>query len=400
MNDERPGSLVVVVLALVLLVLAVALSWAQDAAPPTPTPDPETDAPPPAPPPPGEIAGAAALPYGTYALPFRGDAIWNRRIAQTAQYRPAGFSAERQRNFLPGAVGVHQVRPTDPTRKVYRATGAHFSTTCSGQDRSTEYYAVGLPNDLVVEEPLDNGFHLFVFPDGTVRGGMGWERCQPKGTAAQFFRGEARGYRIDGDGLTEPTLGLGAAQLAGLGGILRKGELTTSAGIAHALRLQLTHPVLSCARDDPTPGYRWPAKAADSGACTPDSPRQYEGDNSDVEMGSLLALPPWVDCTALRTPPGKKLCRALKTYGAYVADSCCNTQTARENFWMLAWEIHTPTDRTVEKELRNAYGIDARALKGDASGENTATRQFKADLDALYTNLHVITNTSPDTPKG
>jgi hypothetical protein len=345
-------------------------------------------------------ASAQSVTYGTFAHPFAATSIWNRKIAPTAKYRDANLSADNQTAFIPGSMGVHMVRYSDPVKTVYKARGSHFSQYCIGQDKSIAFFKVNLPRDLVVNESLDNGFHIFVYPDKSVRGGMGFERCSPTADPAQFFKGEAGGYRVDGDGLTGRHMGLGAAGLVSLGGIIRSGELLGTAPIAHALKVQLVHPTLYCHPMTDTKGFRWPAKSADSGACEAGSPRRYEGKNSDLEMGALLAMAPGYKCDALTTLPGRKICRAFQVYGGYVSDSCCNTRTSRENFWMLVFQIRTPSDRTVEKELRTTYNIRVDDLKCVLKDASQPTRDFKRDLDTVYNNLQVITNTSPQTPKG
>jgi hypothetical protein len=350
----------------------------------------------------GSSGAASAVTYGTFKNPFAANSIWNTRLASGARYVDAGFSATEQANFIPGSMGVHKVNPNDPLRKVYKRTSTHFSDYCSGVDQSVMWYQVNLPNSFIVNSSLDNGFHIFVFPNNTVRSGLGWERCAQGGQAAQVYKGEANGYSLAGDGLTDPDMGLGAAGLVSIGGMIRAGELTSPAGapISHALKVQLVHPTLYCNNSDSTKGYRWPARSADSGACTAGSPRRYEGTNPHVEMGSLLAMLPSYNCNALQTEPGRKICNALRTYGGYVSDSCCNQTTSKESFWMLVFEINTPNDRTVEKELHAQYNIEVSDLKGSAQGATAATCAFKADLDKIYNNMQVITNTSQAAPKG
>lgn len=187
--------------------------------------------------------------------------------------------------------------------------------------------------------------------------------------------------------------------MAALGGVMRSGELTTSAGtpIGHALKVILARKVLTYVASDPTPGYRWPALRADSGAST-----AYYGTNPEVEMGSLMAIRPTETESGLGllTEPGKKIFHALQTYGGYVQDACClDPDPSSWQAWMLGAELATDSIRTVEDQLQSTYGIDIGDLSA-APYSAQATANFKSDLNAIYNKLAVVSNATATNPKG
>jgi hypothetical protein len=77
------------------------------------------------------------------------------------------------------------------------------------------------------------------------------------------------------------------------------GELVPGGRIRHALKIAIHGSYLHYASDE-TPGYRWPASAADAVAST-----CYTGANPQLEMGALLALPASFEIEALGTEPAK-----------------------------------------------------------------------------------------------
>jgi len=326
---------------------------------------------------------------GTFTLPFSSDSIWNTPIADGAQHVTAGFSAKEQNNFIFEETAIHKVSTTDPLRRVYQKLSDPYCAGASNINTSALIYQVNIPDNLIYDNRKSNGIMVFVFPDGWVREGYLWERCSQGSEAAQrWYGGSVPGFDITGDGLGQGAQG--GSKLPGLGGTIRKGELTTPPGvpIPHALKLALSARVHYYNANDPTPGYRWPAKWADGYAST-----AYIGTNPEVEMGSLFAIhPTHTDKSlGLRTEPGKKIFKALQTYGAYVVDTCCLSSSWQA--WMLGAEIKTNRDLTVRKELEATYGITL-------GGTNQASVDFKSDLDVIYEQLMVVTNASSQNPKG
>ena len=70
------------------------------------------------------------------------------------------------------------------------------------------------------------------------------------------------------------------------------------------------------------PGYKWPAIRADNYANTPGAKNRYVGDDPNLVMGSLLAIPPNVTeaSLGLTTEVGRKLFFTLQNYGAYITE--------------------------------------------------------------------------------
>jgi len=109
----------------------------------------------------------------------------------------------------------------------------------------------------------------------------------------------------------------GGSGLSGVGGSLRVWEVNGTGAIAHALKLTMPSHTLSNCNN----GYRWPAIASDSGFDETSSSQYYAGSNCNLRMGSLLAVPPSVNCnTLVSSTLGRRLCKTFQDYGAYVVD--------------------------------------------------------------------------------
>jgi hypothetical protein len=147
--------------------------------------------------------------------------------------------------------------------------------------------------------------HLHVIqPDGvTVHETFQFSRTGPTtATAFKWATFDLRGSGIGTkSGVNDGTRAYGGSAL---GGLVRRAELERGV-IPHALALTLTNAQLKS-------GHVWPATSQDTGGSA------YAG---LVPMGSLVALPPSVDITALGlSPAGQVVARALQDYGAYVVD--------------------------------------------------------------------------------
>ena len=124
---------------------------------------------------------------------------------------------------------------------------------------------------------------------------------------------------IYGDGITGAQ---GGSHMSSVGGTIRLGEWETArveGRFRHALKTVLDSSNFSNDRGPgcDAPGCRWPAISSDCG----DSACGYSGGNSQVMMGTLLAVPPSYDCAGMRTEPGRIVCQTLKDYGMYIVDS-------------------------------------------------------------------------------
>jgi hypothetical protein len=153
----------------------------------------------------------------------------------------------------------------------------------------------------------------------------------------------------------------GGSALSGVGGSLRPGELNGSEPIRHVLKINLwAERFLSCSSS----GYRWPAYRADAYM----NCGTYGGSNPALRMGSLLAIHPNVNCdTTVSSRHARKLCQALKDYGAYVVDD-------------TYWDVH-------------AFALDEAAEFGDGG-------TFHPDMQKLFQMLHVVDNNGPSSVGG
>lgn len=266
-------------------------------------------APPPPPPPPPTGTRDPAL------WPFDKLSPWNYPIGSGAIYEPIR-SAIRGGGFTTGAINTESytvaiwvASASDPIRKIYR------------KDRSMAYFERRVPTAATPSKGTDA--HMIVIsPDhltafemiGAVKRADGdWE---VSGAAVDVDL-KAMGIRLPGgSGLTDGfVIAYGGSATAG---VIRAGELGT--GIKHALHF-MTDPKMWNRNAPGGRPYVWPASSADGYATQPE-PGGY-GSTGNLYMGSLVAIPPLVNISALglETPEGLVLARALQDYGAYGTDS-------------------------------------------------------------------------------
>lgn len=211
-------------------------------------------------------------------------------------------------------------------------------------------------------------------------------------------------FVVHGESLNETGIlgGHGGSALSSIGGTIRIGELTGDAPINHALKVNVwASQYLSYDADSETPGYRWPAIKADSYAGE-SGDRGYGGENPDLVMGSLLAIPTegqveqddgdtvtvsiTADYLGLQTEPARKLFYALQNYGAYVVDD-------------TAWDAQAfALESGALQDFEHAYGYSFEVAEYDKYDKNAhpETESFYQDMEALFEALHVVTNNAPD----
>jgi len=181
------------------------------------------------------------------------------------------------------------------------------------------------------------------------------------------------GNGLHGDGTYGTHYGSG---LSAIGGSIRKGEISSSKPIRHALKIELSWTQLFFNPYDNTDDkatYRWPAKNSDGGADGSNNPNlHYSGTNPSLREGSLLALLPGAteQSLGLKTAQGKKLFHAFQDYGAYVVD----TSGYGGNY------ANIPEESGVETTELTGWGN-----KG----------AFYDDMNAIYSQLQVVDNNSP-----
>ncbi len=304
--------------------------------------------------------------------PFESTSIWNMPIGSGAQYAPAGLPFT-ERNSLT-KVYLLALDADDP--EVDLIDPGTWRDRCSGTEPSG--YTLNLPDGYIVEPPSrgvngawdtpNNGF-AFLLPDGRtiINGGQG-ARCAPDGPLFGHTAGVTE-TDLYGDGRGG---GHGASHLSLLGGAIRPGELAGTEPIQHVLDLAIYSKYLySDDKQTKESTFRWPATSSDRYALDLDETDRYVGDDPELRMGSLLALPPDMNPLDLdvRTPVGQKLFAALRDYGAYITDDS-------------AWEA-------------NLLHVDEQAIDEVQWGE-VERREFGRMVAAL----HTITNNGPDSIGG
>jgi hypothetical protein len=291
--------------------------------------------------------------------PFSSTSIWNTPIGSDAEYVPANL----------GDVPLHELEhvyilrtsTADPARPLIRTGG--WRNRCSGTEYSGR--SIHLPDGWMPRPVKDtstpNNPGVFVQPDGrTVVEVNGMGRCDPTGPLYGQYRADHNGHVIDiyGDGVLGNR---GASAMSQFGGPIRHGELTSNEPIRHALDLLIWSEHLYWGGSKQN-SYRWPASDSDSYA----GPDRYRGTIPDLQMGSLLALPPSLtpDSLGLTTDVGRKLFAALQDYGSYVTEDA-------------AWNA---TYLAVESTAIGTFPW------GDAE---------RADMARMVQHLHVVTNNTP-----
>jgi hypothetical protein len=310
--------------------------------------------------------------------PFSQDSIWNLPIGSDAQYSPANLP---KAGYSSVDIDLLFIIPADsPLRPLYDP--GSWTNRCSGTT-TYENLSIRIPDDLIVPDAINtptkyytpNNAAALLQPDGrTIIQLEPMARCV-KGGPVYGYHWPKQDLDLYGQGISGSHLGSG---LSAIGGTIRKGELTGSAPIRHVLKIELWEKFLNYDPGTPTPGYRWPADRADSGA-----PSIYKGKDPQLVMGSLLAIAPNVteDSLGLTTPAGKKLFHALQDYGGYQVDA-----TGADTYALAV-------EQGVEEEFKAAYGYDFSA----AANSNNP---FYEDYMKLFQALNIVTNNAPDSVGG
>ena len=262
-----------------------------------------------------------------WLVPFHRASIWNLPLGQDAQITDVGAIAEPLSGFGSDNELHFKLKLSDPLRTLYDP--GSWTNRCSGTGQQDGAFSLRLPDDLLVADATavpfstPNNVAALLQPDGrSVVEIEPFTRCLKAGPAYGYRNTAHPSADISNDGGAYGThFGSG---LSGYGGSIRYNELTSSQPIRHALHFNVWGAkYLYYNASDPTPGYRFPADRADSGAADPGGFNGYHGTNPRIEMGALLAIPNGVTASSLGlvTPAGKKLFAALQNYGAYITDN-------------------------------------------------------------------------------
>ena len=318
--------------------------------------------------------------------PFAKDSIWNTPIGSGAVYAPAKlepastFAFDQDLFFEAGAAASwHDLHPP----------GNWGKGRCTGASQQNARGQMLLPEDAMVADATGEPFQTpnnaaaILLPDGrTVTQLEPMTRCE---RAGPVFGYRATDQDLYGDGLWGGHFGSG---LSSIGGTIRHGELLGDGPIRHALKLKLwAKKYLSYEAQSNTPGFRWPAIRADSGAGNLNSFNAYgtlEPAKSNpvkgMVMGSLLAIPQSVTLELLGIDPKlklylvlRKLFRTLQEFGAYIDDN-------------TGWDAHYfGAEYGVNEELQAVLGEGLNGVQGET---------LEA-INKLFVALSVVNNNSP-----
>ncbi len=299
--------------------------------------------------------------------PFSETSIWNMPIGSGAALQPANIKASQflgidEEYIVKVPAGSPTVEVKAPSSWGQRWPGSAHQGYM--QVPSNFYLADAAPPN------TPNNCAAFLMPDGrTIK------QLEPTcrlGTGNAQIVGYLHPKDIDiyGEGIEGTHYGSG---LSTIGGSIRKGELTSSEPIKHAIKLNIWAKQYCYYDHSANKGYVWPADRHDSYAASGGS--AYGGSNPNLRMGTLLTIPKNVTAESLgiRTEVGKKFFYALQNYGAYISDDS-------------AWDCHCwCVEDGVNEEVMAKYGFGL-------SGNNTL---FYQDSMKLVEALYIVTNNSP-----
>ena len=308
--------------------------------------------------------------------PFSSDSIWNMPIGSEADYIPANlesaYSVAPEINYY--IVATDQ----DPLVNWYSLQNWGVGRCELGGKLQGR---IPVSHDLIVPDATTNSTPnnaaAFLQPDGrTLISINPLTRCQAGGPI--FGYSGPKKENIYGQGITG---GQGGSGLSSIGGTIRQGELLpTTAPIRHVLKLLIyAHKYLY----SQPPGYRWPAIRSDAYAFDVDSKSRYGGNNPNLVMGSLLAIPPHIKekSLSLKTIPGKKIFHALQDYGGYIVDD-----TAWDSYGIAMTE-------DAESEFQRTYNYSF------GSNRKNPSSLYK-DINKIFKVLHIVNNNSLETIGG
>ncbi len=318
--------------------------------------------------------------------PFAQKSIWNMPIGSGAKYVHARIQKSTERGMTIDE-DVIVLKPDAPETKIYN----HFAGWDRNKDRCKKegelLFSAPIPSDFVVSPETwdgatpNSGLAVLMPDKKTIKQTQPFSRCQAgKYATSQYVPDDQNLY---GDGYYGAH---GGSRLSAIGGALQVGELTSESGpINHVLKVNLDSRA-NLFYDEVTKGFRWPAKAADSGASKYYDSIRTAPTVKECLMGALLALPPWLDLDSLgfETQPGRMLAEAFRDYGAYVVDGTGWSVYALITEW-------SPDGRVLD-EFDGNWGFSIKEPEKDTP--------LGRDMDRIFLNLHVVDNNSDTTIGG
>lgn len=317
--------------------------------------------------------------------PFSSNSIWNTPIGSNAEYVNAGIQVAEEKGMTVDE-DIIVMKPDAEMMDVFINNAGWNRNKSRCPVEGDLLFSAPIPYDFIVSpETWDgstpNSGLAVLMPDGkTIKQTQPFAHCEPNNT------GTSRYMFPDQDLYGEGMYGAhGASGLSAIGGAIRFDELTPESGpIRHALKVNLFGKK-NFYYDEETKGYRWPARSADSYARGNYSSLRKDPVKA-LRIGSLLALPVWMDLDSLdfETEPAKILAKAFRDYGAYVVDD-------------TAWDVYaiitewSPDGRFTDEFEKN-WGFPF-----DIGSKDTP---WGRDMDRIFTNLYVVDNNGPDSKGG
>ncbi len=317
-----------------------------------------------------------------FSWPFAEDSIWNMPIGSNAKLQKANFRDE-------DSVGVdveYIVKVPEGSPTVEIKSPSAWNARWPG---NLHQGYMQVPSDFYLADAnppnTPNNCAAFVMPDGrtikqlepTCRLGtgnthiVGW-LWSPKSNSS------INSLDIYGDGIGGSHYGSG---LSAIGGSIRKGELTSSEPIKHAIKLNVYAKNYLYYDRSADCGYVWPADRHDSYAASGNN--AYGGTNPNLRMGSLLTIPKniTVESLGIKSEVGKKIFYALQNYGCYIVDDS-------------AWSNYSfSMENGVMEEVQAKYGYSVNCAKWSVN-------DYYYDVLKMVKNLYIVTNNSPSSIGG
>ena len=306
-----------------------------------------------------------------YSWPFDKYSPWNMPLGSKASYKStpitpaAGYWSEWE---------VIAMDPNAPQRQGFnRNDGYSF---CDGGSAIGNFLVSDGFRTPIANTTPGSGYYLPNNSGGvlkidkqTIQEGNYITRCTDTG---QIYFGRVGGaISITGSGTNIPYGGgHGGSAMSGVGGDLRKWEVTSSGiPIRHALKITLNGRWMSKSNG----GHRWPATNTDGGYDVPGGQAEYYGSWPEVNMGSLMTINSSVDINniGLTTELGKRVAQAMQDYGAYIVDAAYGRD----------YQYTDPAILNIE------YG-------------SVIPSGFGADMMKLWGIFNVVTNNTESTPGG
>lgn len=313
-----------------------------------------------------------------YLWPFAATSIWNMPIGAGAAFIDANLedagAAGPDRNI------ILRLSNADPLRTV-------LDSPTWGEGRCGGTAEVGLqfhvPDDWVVADasagnpwgltPNNNAAFLLEDGDALFQPSK-VSRCAAGGPIympdwIRYPNNQGR-ESVRGDGISGG--GQGASAMSSLGGTIRLGELTGAQPLRHAIKVNPWGAKYLFFSAE-TPGYRWPARSADSYASTEYDPASHgRTPNPSLLMGSLLAIPSAVSAAdiGIETDAGRRLFEAMQNFGVYF------TEDAAWDTWDLIVEVGVP------EQLESSAGL------------SIGSEEWRAEMNRLMRALSIVDNNS------